>query len=63
MISAIVRTPHLSLCLLSVKKRAIYESMEYTYEGCMIRLISTRVRQEAKIKKNLFIIQHNYFLA
>jgi hypothetical protein len=29
----------------------------------MIRLISTRVRQEAKIKKNLFIIQHNYFLA
>jgi hypothetical protein len=51
MISGIVRTPHLSLCLLSVKKRAICQSMEYTYEGCMIRLISTRVRQEAKIKK------------
>jgi hypothetical protein len=29
----------------------------------MIRLVSTRVRQEAKIKKNRFIIQHNYFLA
>jgi hypothetical protein len=46
----------LSLCLPSVKKRAIYHSMEYTYEGGMIRLISTRVRQEAKIKKKIDLL-------